>query len=198
MEDIEPGREHSFLHQCFGRRKALKGSLGWAWPRRILLCLGLAFALVFLLGRERIPLHIPRGAVEVYGSANQEWAKPPGLKVVGLVFFGRPVTVAVLDCYLKKNLAANPGWLDEVHWVDNTDKKEDLAYLENLLETNSDYKKVTKEGSGYKGIWEHAVERGNMYIKIDDDLVRDCSLWGTHVSLSFQITDHENRAGLHS
>lgn len=49
------------------------------------------------------------GTLPRYWSATREggvegvtnWEKPLGLKVVGLVFFGRPAVVSILDCYLK-------------------------------------------------------------------------------------------------
>jgi hypothetical protein len=33
--------------------------------------------------------------------ALRAWKKPDGLKVIGLVFYGRKEFVEVLDCYLK-------------------------------------------------------------------------------------------------
>src|ERR1700710_1343156 len=46
------------------------------------------------------------------------WQRPEGLKkIVGLVFYGRPETVSILDCYLKRNLVQNGGMLDEVVWI---------------------------------------------------------------------------------
>ena len=102
----------------------------------------------------------------------EKWDKPKGFKIIGLVFFGRPSVVAVLDCYLKKNLVINGGYLDEVHWVVNTDILDDIHYLDRLVKTCEKYKKVVLPSLGYNSIWEHAVEREHMYIKIDDDMVR--------------------------
>lgn len=67
------------------------------------------------------------------------------------------------------------GWLDEVHWVENTSNKDDLAYLEEILAGNERFKKIDlkMEGIGFVGYslaWEH-VEKGNLYIKMDDDVV---------------------------
>ncbi|KAL9621201.1 MAG: hypothetical protein Q9160_004334 [Pyrenula sp. 1 TL-2023] len=72
-------------------------------------------------------------------------------------------------------MADRGGWLDEVHWVENTSNKDDIAYLETILASNEKFKKIdlTKEGIGFVGYghaWEH-VERGNLYIKIDDDVI---------------------------
>lgn len=78
--------------------------------------------------------------------------------------------VAILDCYLKKNLAPNGGWLDEVHFVVNTDKEDDIKYLDELVKTSDRYKKIALGSLGYNEVWG-TVEREHMYIKIDDDIV---------------------------
>lgn len=54
-------------------------------------------------------------------SSSQKWTKPEHLKVIALIFYGRPETVSILDCYMKQNLVSNGGLLDEVHWAVNTD-----------------------------------------------------------------------------
>ena len=97
--------------------------------------------------------------------------KPTDFKIIGLIFFGRPPVVEILDCYLKRNLVSNGGFLDEVHWVVNTDKAEAIQYLDDLLETSDAYKKIDIPEHTYNSVWEHAVERDHMYIKIDDDMV---------------------------
>lgn len=100
------------------------------------------------------------------------FGKPQGFKVIALIFYGRAPVVAILDCYLKKNLVSNGGFLDEVHWAVNTENLEDLEYLDELVKTADTYKKIVIPEFGYNSIWEHAVEPGHMYIKIDDDIVR--------------------------
>lgn len=104
------------------------------------------------------------------GEAKQ-WNKPQDFKIIGLIFFGRPSVVAILDCYLKKNLVTSGGWLDEVHFVVNTEKEDDIKYLDELVKSTSLYKKVAIPNLGYNAIWESAVEKEHMYIKIDDDIV---------------------------
>lgn len=108
---------------------------------------------------------------KVQDSKAHKFDKPKEFKIVGLVFFGRPPVVAILDCYLKKNLVSNGGFLDEVLWAVNTDKPEDLDYLDGLIQTSERYRKVELPEGGYKSIWANAVEDGPMYIKIDDDMV---------------------------
>ena len=87
---------------------------------------------------------------------------------------------------MKQNLVSNGGFLDEVHWAVNTDKEDDLKYLDRLVETSEEYKKIVLPGLGFDSIWKHAVTKGNLYIKIDDDIV---SLDLTPLSKSGPICD---------
>lgn len=79
--------------------------------------------------------------------------------------------MSVLDCYLKRNLVVNGGFLDEVHWMANTDKELDLIYLDNLVSSTESYKKFSIAELGYTDIWAHAKANDTLYIKIDDDIV---------------------------
>ncbi|ODH13515.1 hypothetical protein ACO22_07178 [Paracoccidioides brasiliensis] len=102
--------------------------------------------------------------------------KPPGLKIVAVIFYGRPDRVEILDCYLKRNLVANRGWIDEVYWVSNTKNQNDLNWLDKLLPTSPLYKKISpdtdSERKGYARLWDSAVtEPDTLYLKIDDDIV---------------------------
>lgn len=104
-------------------------------------------------------------------SQSPQWTKPEGIKIIALIFYGRVETVSILDCYLKQNLVSNGGFLDEVHWAVNTDDRERLNYLESLVKSNDRYIKIKLPGLGFDSIWANAVKRGNIYIKIDDDVV---------------------------
>lgn len=81
-----------------------------------------------------------------------------------------------IDCYLtliQRNLVDNGGWLDEIHWVKNTGKKDDLNYLQEIVDSSPRYKVIELKGVGFEG-YGHAwgkLERGNLYVKIDDDVV---------------------------
>ncbi|KIV85934.1 hypothetical protein PV11_01584 [Exophiala sideris] len=102
----------------------------------------------------------------------EQFIKPEGIKIIGLVFFGRKNRVEILRCFLERNLVDNGGWLDEIHWVKNTDKPKDLEYLDEILASSSRYKKIELEGTGFIGYgyaWTH-LEPGQLYIKIDDDV----------------------------
>jgi hypothetical protein len=99
--------------------------------------------------------------------------KPEDIKVIGLVFFGRRSRVEILRCYLERNLVDNGGWLDEIHWVKNTDNHKDLEYLEEIMASSQRYKVIELKGTGFVGYgqaWEK-LEPGSLYVKIDDDVV---------------------------
>jgi hypothetical protein len=73
---------------------------------------------------------------------------------------------------LQRNLVENGGMLDEVIFAVHTDNEHDLEYLDQLVNTTHSYTKYQQE-KDYEwlvGSWEK-VERGNIYIKIDDDVV---------------------------
>ncbi|KAF5680015.1 hypothetical protein FHETE_557 [Fusarium heterosporum] len=110
----------------------------------------------------------------IESSSHPQLIKPENTTVSGLIFFGRKSRVEIMQCYIERNMVDNGGWLDEVLWVVNTDKQEDLRYLEEILATNPRYKKVhPDEIAGtytYKNIWK-LLDRGKYYVKIDDDIV---------------------------
>jgi len=141
----------------------------WRRPRMLLSLLG-GFLMLSLLGTY---WHLQ--SVKT-GTSILPFVKPEGFKIIGLIFFGRPDRVAILDCYLKKNLVENGGFLDEVHWVANTNKEQDLQYLDRLIPTSPSYSRIDLPELGFENVWEHAIERGNLYIKVDDDVVWRLSL----------------------
>ena len=104
--------------------------------------------------------------------AARRFTKPKGTKVIGVVFYGRRDRTAILDCFLKRNLVVNGGWLDEVVWGINTEKVDDLEYLEHqLLPSTPYYRKVEIEEHSYWGLWNKTIDAGNIYVKLDDDVV---------------------------
>lgn len=168
-----PGEERSRL------RKTLMSAPSWLRPRYAMIAFAAIAALLLIgiainrgkgLRITKDPPYLPPSRPPD-GDVKQ-WAKPKEFKIIGLIFFGRPSVVAILDCYLKKNLVTNGGWLDEVHFVVNTDIEDDIKYLDELVKTSDLYKKVTIPSLGYNEVWGNAVERNILYIKIDDDIVR--------------------------
>lgn len=102
------------------------------------------------------------------------WKKPAGIKVIGMVFYGRKRYVDLLDCYLQQNLASNGGYFDEVWFMAHTKEKDDVTWIEDLVKKTPGYKIVGKgkcEGEKYKCMWNYAVEDKTIYVKIDDDIV---------------------------
>lgn len=177
VEAIKPLNKNSSYYSLEFRRLRtnLKALLSWFRPKHIFICLvlmgGLIIAGAILFNKPNVII-----ARKIFNSIKlptniEKWSKPADFKIIALVFFGRPSVVAILDCYLKKNLVSNGGFLDEVHWVVNTENLEDIKYLDNLVETSEGFKKITVPTLGYNSIWEHAVEAPHMYIKIDDDMV---------------------------
>jgi len=64
--------------------------------------------------------------------------------------------------------------LDEVIFAVRTDDKDDLAWLDEVVPTVPEYRKwegAKGRGGNYQDAW-NVVEKGTMYIKIDDDVVR--------------------------
>ncbi|KAK4943595.1 hypothetical protein LTR10_016890 [Elasticomyces elasticus] len=110
-----------------------------------------------------------------YGTTglHQELVKPPGLKVIAIVFYGRRDRSQILHCFLMRNLVDHGGWLDEVHWIRNTDDQQDLDYLDQLLTYSNRYKQLFQERTkeqGYSDAWSK-LQPGHIYVKIDDDVV---------------------------
>ncbi|OKL63469.1 hypothetical protein UA08_01796 [Talaromyces atroroseus] len=99
--------------------------------------------------------------------------KPKGLRVVGVIFYGRRDRSSILECYLRQNLVSSGGWLDEVIWAANTDDVDDLAWLNRVANaSNGEYKVVRMEEKGYGNVYEASfTERNAIYVKIDDDVV---------------------------
>ncbi|PHH92961.1 hypothetical protein CDD83_3119 [Cordyceps sp. RAO-2017] len=84
------------------------------------------------------------------------WERPADVKkVMGLIFYGRRQTVAILDCYLKR-----------------TKDADDLALLDKILASESAYTKwsVDLEKGGYASSYD-GIQDGVMYVKMDDDVV---------------------------
>ena len=127
----------------------------------------LVFGLLFVHG-PRLPTKLPH---PFSNKAADRLERPKDTKIVGLVFFGRRDRASILDCYLKNNLLSSGGWLDEVVWGVNTDNTNDLAYLDKLLPTTPAYRKVELADRSYFGLWNESVEAGNIYVKLDDDVV---------------------------
>ena len=77
-----------------------------------------------------------------------------------------------IDLDLQRNLVENGGILDEIIFVAKTDNEADLAYLEELLQTSDKYSAEyhNEKGLDFSQMYS-ACEKGNIYVKIDDDVV---------------------------
>ena len=64
------------------------------------------------------------------------------------------------------------GYLDEVHYVANTEDQDDRVWLDGLISTSEQYKKISPDVTeNFLELWQYAMDRDTMYVKIDDDLV---------------------------
>lgn len=71
--------------------------------------------------------------------------------------------------------------MDEVLFAEHTDNEEDLKWLHQLVDNEPLYRSLAMEGGGYDDVWQQSVDDKNMFIKIDDDIVR---------LMSFDCTKH--------
>lgn len=89
-----------------------------------------------------------------------------GINVVVAIFYGRRVSVSILDCYLQSNLKRNGGIVDKVQFFLGTDVKPDLDYLDQLLTANpEDYELVVPPKRGYSQNYA-MMDPDTLYIKI--------------------------------
>lgn len=188
-------RSYSRGDDWFGTRRTWRSAPSWLRLRNIMIILGLGFILALVAaawhkgpkafhGGSKVnnddqptinsPSKDPKPP-STNASSLSPWKKPTGFKIIGLIFFGRPPVVEILDCYLKRNLVSNGGFLDEVLWVENTKKEEDLQYLHQLVKNEPFYRSLHLDTLGYESVWEHSVDDKNLFIKIDDDIVDSLS-----------------------
>ena len=84
---------------------------------------------------------------------------------------GRRENVDILDCYMQQNLARNGGLLDEVIFLEHTENKADIAWLDELITKVPEYRKVGTPPGGWDLMWTALDQHDAIYVKIDDDLV---------------------------
>ncbi|KAJ5184220.1 hypothetical protein N7492_001836 [Penicillium capsulatum] len=103
--------------------------------------------------------------------------KPVGVPIIAVIFYGRRHRASVLECYLRKNLASQGGWLDQVIWAVNTKIPGDIVYAEEITKTAPEYKYLAistpdEDETHYTQVWYDAFKDENaIYLKIDDDVV---------------------------
>lgn len=73
---------------------------------------------------------------------------------------------------LQRNLVENGGILDEIVFLAKTNDEDDLAYLEDLIQKNPKYSAQyhNETGLNFSKMYGSCV-KGNIYVKIDDDVV---------------------------
>ncbi|EEQ91386.1 hypothetical protein, variant 2 [Blastomyces dermatitidis ER-3] len=120
------------------------------------------------------PEEQPKPVEQPKQKQTEELVKPTHVTITGMVFFGRRDRVESMNCYVEKNLIENGGWLDEVWWYANTKNEDDLKYLDEIIARSPRYKKIPLDKPvqwpDYTKLWRR-VERGTIYVKLDDDIV---------------------------
>ncbi|KAJ5225164.1 hypothetical protein N7468_006389 [Penicillium chermesinum] len=93
--------------------------------------------------------------------------KPDGFQIIALVPFTYFERTEILDCYLRRNLVQNHGFLDKVVFIPQTDDKASLEWLYSIVSRTEEYAIAP---SGHEMDWKIA-HGDNMYIRIDGDTV---------------------------
>ena len=89
-----------------------------------------------------------------------------------LVFYGRKAQTSILLRYLHKNLKVNGGILEKIVFAVKTNNKEDLEYLDSILNENKIYyqKIVFTADRLYRDVYLGLYD-DDLIFKIDDDIV---------------------------
>ena len=102
----------------------------------------------------------------------ETYQKPSDQKIYAVVFFGRQTVTEILDCYLRRNLVRNGGWLDGVHFLVHTDDEEDRQWINKTTAEVPEYEAMWFEAKmPFYDMWREALIPGAITIKVDDDLV---------------------------
>ncbi|KAL9115599.1 MAG: hypothetical protein Q9187_007248 [Circinaria calcarea] len=160
----------------------------WAWPLRITCLAGLlllVYSVIFY--HSNINFH-PKTK---HGKDIQKHTKPP-LDAHALdyrIAHLKEIAEWQKPEGMRRNLVENGGILDEIVFLAKTDDKDDLAYLEELLASNPNYSAEyhNQQGFDYSQMWS-VCKKGNIYVKIDDDVVRVPGLQ-LRTALGFLLTD---------
>jgi hypothetical protein len=106
---------------------------------------------------------------------NEDLFKKANFKVnntYALVFFGRRAQTQILMRFLVKNLKINGGVLDKIVFAVKTEIKEDLEYLDSIMNQNKTYfeRVIFPNTKQYREIYL-TIEDNDLVFKIDDDIV---------------------------
>ncbi|KAG8525225.1 uncharacterized protein KY384_008869 [Bacidia gigantensis] len=118
--------------------------------------------------------------------------KPRDVKIFALITAGRRANLEILDCYLRKNLVSNGGWLDGVHFAINTHNEDDIAWIDSAVSEVDEYKGIPlnvigNEFAVFFSLYQQVLEPGHIYFKIDDD-----TAWLSENAISEMVTQLVN------
>lgn len=139
-----------------------------------MLILGVVTAAFFLLLVKSLR-HVPH-SITSSSALDTTLVKPEEIKIIGLLFYGRKRSLEILDCYLQKNLVSNGGFLDEIRFIRGTDDIDDIVWVSQKVREVDGYTLIRSDANeygDYHAMWMHtqAGDEGQIYVKIDDDLV---------------------------
>jgi hypothetical protein len=146
-------------------------------------------------GRPLLPRHWTLSKAESSAHKLAKWRVPKNTKVVGLVFYGRRRTASLLSCYLERNLKRNGGVLDEVVWLQGTTRPDDVEWMLSMANAtdgfstfyNEEYASKQHYPPAYSVVFTEQHQGPVVYVKIDDDMVRQTSLLYFFSELTFSL-----------
>ncbi|KAL4939536.1 hypothetical protein BDV06DRAFT_198650 [Aspergillus oleicola] len=124
-----------------------------SWTRIILWCVlsyscmlavfvRVSFPEFSLLKHILLPLFVHGSSPALFYAFSQSprrFIKPKGIEIVALVPFHQYSSTEILDCYLRRNLASNGGFLDQVVFLPQTNQSWDLEWLAAMIDETPSY-----------------------------------------------------------
>ncbi|KAL4915167.1 hypothetical protein BDW62DRAFT_203894 [Aspergillus aurantiobrunneus] len=89
-----------------------------------------------------LPLYVHGNSPALFYAFSQSpkhFSKPKGIEIVALVPFHQPRRMEILDCYLRRNLASNGGFLDRVVFIPRTNHTKSLGWLTSRVDKTPSY-----------------------------------------------------------
>ncbi|KAB8231037.1 uncharacterized protein BDW43DRAFT_144123 [Aspergillus alliaceus] len=109
---------------------------------------------------QRVPFH-------AYSKNLRSFEKPKDLKIIALVPFRSHERTEILDCYLRRNLVDDQGFLDLVIFIPQMNDTESLEWLTSVVERTPRYR--ISETADY--VQWGGTDKNVMLIKIDGDII---------------------------
>ncbi|KAL4932268.1 uncharacterized protein BDV17DRAFT_191853 [Aspergillus undulatus] len=124
-----------------------------------------------LLKLELLPLFIHGSSPALFYAFSQSprcYLKPKNIEIVALVPFHQHGRTEILNCYLRRNLASNGGFLDRVVFIPQTNDTESLDWL--MYTVNEDLSYSFSEAEGLVSATANE-SMDILFVWIDGDVV---------------------------